>query len=118
MNILLAEDDVNFGRVLKTELEEERCAVDLVPNGVEAVLSFLSKTYDLVLLDIRMPRLSGNDTLKIIKRMNPHVPVITFSGNAGSHEIAESIECGAVKCLIKPFEISQLRWDVKNLILK
>ena len=118
MNILLAEDDVNLGWVLKTELEEDKYAVDLVSNGVEAILNFLSKTYALVLLDIRMPRLNGNDVLRIIKKLNPHIPVITFSGNAGSHEITESISCGAIKCFTKPFEISQLKCDIKDCILK
>ncbi len=59
MNILLAEDDKNFGLILKSELEEEHHRVDLVANGVEAVLSFINKAYDFVLLDLRMPRLSG-----------------------------------------------------------
>ena len=118
MNILLAEDDANFGLVLKTELEEDSYVVDLVANGVEAILNFLTKTYGLVLLDIKMPRLNGNDTLKIIKKMDPHMAVITFSGNAGSHEIAESIKCGAAQCLTKPFEISQLRCAIKNCILQ
>ena len=64
--ILLAEDDKNFGSVLQRDLEESLYHVSLVPDGVEAVLSFISKPYDFVLLDIRMPRLGGNDTLKII----------------------------------------------------
>jgi two-component system, OmpR family, response regulator len=118
LNILLAEDDRNFGFILKEELEQEHYRVDLVPNGVEAVLNFIHNPYDFVLLDLRMPRLSGTDALRIIKTINPKVPAITFSGNAGNCEIAESIKCGAIKCLTKPFEISQLRCDIKNCILK
>lgn len=78
MNILLADDDKNFGLILKSELEEEHHHVDLVSNGVEAVLSFLDNPYDFVLLDLRMPRLSGTDALRIIKNINPEVPAITF----------------------------------------
>ena len=114
LNILIAEDDINFGRVLKTELEEDKWAVDLAPNGVEAILSFLSRVYDLVLLDIRMPKLSGTDTLKIIKKLNPRVPVITFSGNAGNSEMAESVKFGAIKCLMKPFDIELLKKDIRG----
>ena len=112
MNILLAEDDRNFGLVLKNELEEDRVKVDLVQNGVEAILAFLSRNYDFVLLDLRMPRLNGIDALRIMRKMNPRIPVITISGNAGSQEMAESIECGALKCLRKPFEIASLRGDM------
>ena len=122
-NILLGEDDKNFGVVLKSELEEDQHEesqyhVDLVPNGVEVVLNFIVTSYDFVLLDIRMPRLNGNDTLRIITKSNPHVPAITFSGNAGGGEMEESVTCGAIKCLRKPFEIAQLKDDIRNHFLR
>jgi len=118
VKILLADDDNNFSTVIKYELEEERHAVDVVSDGVEAVLRFISNVYDFVLLDIRMPRLSGIDALKIIKRINPDVPAITFSGKAGDLEMAESLRCGAMKCFRKPFEIAQLKKDIKSYALK
>ncbi len=114
MNILLADDDGNFGLALKRELEEDRHLVDLVRNGVEAVLSFLHNSYDFVLLDLRMPRLGGTDALRIIKNINPHVPAITFSGNPGAGDVEESIRCGAGKCLKKPFDMALLREDIKK----
>jgi DNA-binding NtrC family response regulator len=114
LNILLADDDGNFGLALKKELEEDRHLVDLVANGVEAVLRFLNNTYDFVLLDLRMPRLGGTDALRIIKNINPRVPAITFSGDAGTAEIEESARCGAAKCLQKPFNVAQLREEIRN----
>ena len=114
LNILLAEDDRNFGFILKGELEQEHYCVDLVPNGVEAVLSFIQKPYDFVLLDLRMPRLSGIDALRIIKNLNPHMPAIAFSGNAGSIEMEETLKCGAVKCFSKPFAIAELIGDLRS----
>jgi two-component system, OmpR family, response regulator len=114
LNILLAEDDRNFGSILKSELEQESHCVDLVANGVDAVLNFISKAYDFVLLDLRMPRLGGTDALRIIKNLNPHVPAITFSGHAGSKEMEETLECGALKCFTKPFSISQLKDEIKE----
>lgn len=113
-NILLADDDRNFGLILKRELEEISYTVDHVPNGVDAVLNFIAKPYDLVLLDMVMPRLGGIDALKIIKRLNPSIPVITMSGKAGDREMSESLACGAFKCLPKPFEISLLKEDIKE----
>jgi len=65
-----------------------------------------------VLMNIKMPRLNGNDALRIMKRIKPQVPAITISGKAGSEELAESVECGA----IKPFEIAQLKGDLKSFI--
>lgn len=120
LEILLAEDDRNFGNVLKRELEEDGYIVTLVNDGVEAVLKFIGKgsDYDFVLLDIKMPMLDGINTLKIIKKLNPDVPAITFSGNAGSGEMAESVRAGAIRCLTKPFEIAQLKNDIKKYIAR
>ena len=90
VKILLADDDNNFGTVLKNELEEDRHAVDIVHDGVEAVLRFINNVYDFVLLDLRMPRLNGIDVLRIIKTINPDTPAITFAGKAGDFEMKES----------------------------
>ena len=117
VRILLAEDDKNFGMVMKQELEDDGHIVHLVNDGVQAVLRFIPGIYDLILLDIRMPRLTGTDALRIIKSINPHVPAITFSGNAGSHEISETLEYGALKCLSKPFAIGELKQDIRNYFM-
>jgi DNA-binding response OmpR family regulator len=117
VKILLADDDKNFGTVLKNELEEERHTVDVVSDGVEAVLRFINNVYDFVLLDIRMPRLNGIDVLRIIKTINPDVPAITFSGKAGDIEMKESLNFGAIKCFRKPFEIAQIKDSIKNFPL-
>ncbi len=114
MNILIAEDDRNFGRVLKTELEENGFAVHLASDGVAAVLDFIAGKFDFVLFDIKMPRLDGIDALRIIKKLDPNVPAITFSGNAGSGEMADSVKAGAIICLTKPFELGQLMKEIKK----
>ena len=118
MNILLAEDDRNFGFVLKNELEAEKYTIDHVTNGVDAVLSFVSNPYDFVLLDIKMPRLDGLDAVKIIRRINPDVPVISFSGSASQKEMSQSVACGAVHCLRKPFEIALLKSEIKDHVFR
>lgn len=112
--ILLAEDDRNFGRVLKAELEEAGHAVSLAPDGVEAVLVFIDARgmYDFVVLDIKMPRLDGISALRIIKKLDPEVPVVTISGNAGALEMADAVKAGAIRCLSKPFEIVNLLSEI------
>jgi DNA-binding response OmpR family regulator len=118
VNILLAEDDKNFARVLKRELEEDHHVVDHVSNGIEAVLACIDHVYQFVLLDIKMPGLNGNDALRIIKKLCPSVPIITFSGNAGQTEMAQSVKCGALKCFIKPFQVSALKEMITNHMMK
>lgn len=115
--ILIAEDDRKFGTILRDDLEDEGYVVNLCEDGVEAVLSFIGKgNYDFILLDIKMPKLDGINTLKIIKKLNPNIPAITFSGNAGSGEMAESIKVGAIRCLTKPFELELLKEEIKKYI--
>ncbi|MHB8836690.1 MAG: response regulator [Candidatus Methylomirabilia bacterium] len=114
MRILLAEDDRNFGRLVDTELSENGHEVDLVTDGVEAVLRCIDREYDFALLDIKMPRLDGINALRIIKRLRPGLPAITYSGNAGSGEMAESIRAGAVRCLTKPLSIARLLEEIEG----
>ncbi len=116
VKILIADDDKNFRTVLKNEMEEEKHSVDVAGDGVEAVLMFMTKPYDLVILDLIMPRLNGTDTLKIMKKFNPDVPIITVSGKAGDFEVAESLDCGALKSLRKPFEIGQLKELISGIV--
>ncbi len=113
MHILLIEDDKNYGLILKHELEAEAHRVDLASDGVEGVLQFIQDDYEMVLLDIRMPRLTGTDALRIIRSLDPDVPAIAFSANAGEREIQETLAAGANKCLQKPFALSRLKTEMK-----
>ena len=118
MNILIAEDDRNFGKILKTELQEEGYTIELVNDGVEAVLRCIDEQYDFLVFDIKMPKLDGINALRIIKRINPRIPAVTISGNAGSGEMAESVKVGAIRCLTKPFEIAQLKLEIKKQVAR
>ena len=117
MNILLAEDDRNLGIVVKSELEEDGYAVDLVNDGVGAVLKSLEKSYDFFLFDMKMPKLDGIHALRIIKKLDRYLPAIAFSGNAGQDEIADVLEAGAIGYLTKPFEIEELKESIKKQVL-
>ncbi len=114
MKILVVEDDRNFGRVLTGELQDSGYDVDLAVDGVEGVLRFIDERHDFVLLDIKMPKLDGINALRIMKKIDPDVAAMTYSGNAGSGEMAESVRAGAIRCLTKPFEIAQLRDELKR----
>jgi DNA-binding response OmpR family regulator len=115
LHILLAEDDKNLGEVLKREIEDENCSIDLVHDGVQAVLRFIDKPYDLVLLDISMPKLDGISVLMIMKKLNPKLAAIVLSGSANQEQIAEVLSKGAAKFMTKPFEIKELRGCIRNI---
>jgi len=114
MKILIAEDDKNLSFVLKEELAVSGHDIHLATDGVDAVLKCIAEDYDFVLLDVKMPKLDGINTLRIIKKLKPGMPVITYSGNAGSREMAEAVEAGAIRCLGKPFEIAQLQEEINT----
>jgi len=114
VNILLAEDDNIFGGIIKSELEEEGYVVDLVNNGVEAVLRFLDGPCDVFLSDIQMPKLDGIGALRIIRKLNRGVPAIVFSGNAGQDEIDEALAAGAERHFAKPFRMEDLKDCIRN----
>jgi DNA-binding response OmpR family regulator len=112
LNILLAEDDRNFSAVMKNELEDEDIHVDVVSDGVEAVLYFINNRYDAVLLDVSMPKLDGLSALKIIESLSPSVPVIVFSGKVGQDELDEA--AGGAICFRKPFLIAEMKDCMKR----
>jgi DNA-binding response OmpR family regulator len=114
LNILLAEDDRNLATVIKQELEDDDHSIDLVHDGVEAVLRVIDRQYHCILIDIVMPNLDGINALRIIKRLSPDVPVIVLSGNAGADQTEASCRMGAIKCLAKPFSMSELKGDIEK----
>ncbi|MBI4682793.1 MAG: response regulator [Nitrospirae bacterium] len=108
--VLLAEDNKNFGAILKQELEDDELSVDLVSDGVEAVLRFIGdQSYDMIVFDMAMPRLNGTDAVQIIKTIRPEVAALTFSGNLTDSDRSKSHEAGAVECFAKPFEIAKFK---------
>ena len=114
MKILIVEDDRNFSIVLRQELTDAGHTVEHAADGVEGVLRCIEEPFDFVLLDIKMPLLDGINALRIIKKIRPDMPAVTYSGNAGSGEMAESLRAGAIRCFIKPFRIAQLKEEIER----
>lgn len=113
--ILIADDERRFVELLSSELEAAGHSVDIVHDGVEAVLKVLDNKYDIALLDIMMPNLDGINATRIIRKINHSMPVIVFSGVAGSGEMALSLKAGAQRCLTKPFSVGTLLAEIKTI---
>lgn len=119
LKILLAEDNPNFGLVLKIELEHEGFAVDHVSDGVQAVLHFFyDPSYDVLLFDITMPELNGISAVTIIRSLYPDILPIIFSGNLTSDRKQAAYAAGAIACLSKPFDILQLKKSITDNSIK
>ena len=95
--------------VLKRILQREGYDVDTAQNGVDAMIQFIENDYQFVMMDIAMPRLDGADALRMMKKLKPDIPIVTFTGHVGHDDKARTIGLGAVTCLPKPVTVDQLR---------
>ncbi len=114
--ILLADDEYQLSKLLAIELEAAGYAVDQVSDGVEAVLKASENTYDIVLLDVKMPNLDGLNAIRILKKLNKSMPIISYSGSIRQDTFKEIINAGAVMFVPKPFSptwlITQIKWVI------
>ncbi|MCG3210025.1 MAG: Regulatory protein AtoC [Anaerolineae bacterium] len=106
--ILVADDEADVLEQLVDMLEYVGWQTGTAANGVEAVISALDESWDLVLMDIRMPKLDGINALRIIKHFHPNLPVVMFTGQAGQGDMLESARLGAFTCLTKPIDTDKL----------
>lgn len=113
--ILVVDDEAEIRDLCRLSLQAEGFACGAVENGVRALAALEERQYDLVLLDIDMPELSGREVLAHV-RATPPVPnlkVIMFSGRASGDELARLMAAGADDFLAKPFGLNQLLARVK-----
>ena len=114
-HVLVVDDEEEEVKFLTKELNNQGYVVEAAFDGVEAVLKVADGSWDALLLDIRMPKLDGLNALRIIRRLNPNVPVIMFSGSASNNEMVMSTRLGADKCLLKPIDLKSLSKTLKDL---
>lgn len=113
-SVLLADDNELNAMVYASFLEEWGCAVTTVVNGIEAVAAIRSAPFDLVLMDIHMPALSGNSAIRQIREFNTTVPIIALTASALPGDIILSISAGANDFLQKPVSSAQLNQFLKK----
>lgn len=116
MRLLLVEDEVKVASFIRRGLEAERFAVDVVADGQRAVELASAYEYDLVILDLMLPGLSGTEVLHEIRQGNAHVPVMILTARDALHEKVQHFEIGADDYLTKPFAFAELLVRVKALL--
>ena len=108
-NILIIDDDEELCEELKEILETEGYAVDLSLDGKEVHTVLSTKRYDLILLDIKLPDITGEKLLLYIKDSMPDIPVFIVSGSPlTSKERSTRLHAVADKVIAKPFRISEV----------
>lgn len=106
--ILVVEDDDECCQWLQIILEDLGCILDVAVNGQEAVDKVKNKTFDVVLMDIRMPVLNGYEAARSIRDMNKDLPIIALTAHALPWIEERYRDSGMNDYLLKPFEKEQL----------
>lgn len=106
-NILIIEDDEKIRRILQLELTHEGYRVDTAIDGDDGINKFNSNKYDLILLDLMLPKLSGEEVCKNIRSMS-EIPIIVITAKDQIKNKIELLDMGADDYITKPFNIDEL----------
>jgi two-component system response regulator PilR (NtrC family) len=116
--ILVADDEQSMREFLDIMLKKEGYKVSLAPNGEEVVKMMDNDLFDLVLLDIRMPKLDGISTLKKIKAIAPETIVIMITAYASADTAIKAMKEGAYDYITKPFKVEEIKLIINNALEK
>jgi DNA-binding response OmpR family regulator len=108
MRILIAEDEAGIARFLESALKAEGFATEVAADGESAELLATTGDFDLVLLDVMLPRRSGLDVLAAIRRRRPEVPVILVTALGEREDVIAGLDGGADDYVTKPFDLEEL----------
>jgi two-component system, OmpR family, response regulator len=107
-SILVVEDEEKIARVLELELEYEGYSVTKVVDGLEALEAYRTGHWDLILLDVMLPGLSGIEILRRIRKNDLHTPVLLLTAKSSVEDKVSGLDLGANDYITKPFQIEEL----------
>lgn len=115
MRILLVEDESSVFSFIMRGLEEQNMNVDLARDGLEGKIQALQSNYDLIILDVLLPRLSGLEICRDIRKHNKTVPILMLSALGTLEDKVSGLELGADDYLVKPFHFKELLARIQAL---
>jgi len=116
MRLLLVEDERKVSDLVARALRAESYAVDVAEDGQRGWELAQSYQYDLIILDLMLPQLPGEELLRRIRRTNPNVPILVLTARAATQDKVNNFEAGADDYLTKPFAFAELVMRVKALL--
>ncbi len=108
MRILIVEDEFNLADVVASRLRKEKYSVDVSSNGEDGLDNALTNIYDLIILDIMLPKMNGIEILKEIKKSKIDAKVIMLTAKSLIEDKLEGFDTGANDYVTKPFHIEEL----------
>lgn len=116
MRVLLVEDDPGLGYGLQVALKPEGYAVDWLTDGVQALQALETAPFDLVILDLGLPRLDGLSVLRQLRAQGNSTPVLILTARDAVQDRIDGLDSGADDYLIKPFDTTELKARIRALL--
>ncbi|WP_028949961.1 response regulator transcription factor [Sulfurihydrogenibium subterraneum] len=116
MKVLIIEDEKKLGKLIKKGLEEESFIVDLVYTGKEALDFITTQSYDVIILDLMLPDISGKDVLIKIRNSGIKTPVIVLTAKDEVKDKIELLDAGADDYITKPFDFDELLARIRAVV--
>lgn len=116
MRILLVEDDYQLGDAVKTGLTQLGCVVDWLHDGESARVAVRSESFEAIILDLGLPKLSGLGFLQSIRQEGNTTPVIILTARDSVEDRVKGLDSGADDYLTKPFDLNELGARVRALV--
>ncbi len=114
--LLIVDDDKQIRELLAFDIAQSGYIVDTALDGQEGLQKALENNYDLILLDVMMPKMNGYDVCKNIRIAKPDIPILLLTAKGTIEDKTQGFDCGADDYLIKPFEIQEVLLRIRALL--
>ncbi|MBE7709633.1 MAG: response regulator transcription factor [Cyanobacteria bacterium SIG32] len=114
--ILIVDDDDEIRELLEFDVSQSGYFVDTARDGMEGLNKALNNTYDLILLDVMMPKMNGFDVCKNIRQAKLAIPILMLTAKGTIDDKTEGFDCGADDYLVKPFDIQEVLLRIRVLL--
>lgn len=116
--ILIVDDDKSIRKTLRDILEFEKYEVEESTDGLDCMVKLKQNKYDVIILDVKMPRMDGMEAIEKIQNLNPDIPVIMISGHGNIDTAVEAVKKGAFDYIQKPPDLNRLLITLRNAMDK
>ncbi len=116
--VLVVDDDASMQRMLRQRLEREGYAVQTAPNGQEGLDLIRKEVFNLIITDVRMPKLGGDELVRAVAQFNPDIPIIVMTAFGEVNEAVQLMQVGIYDYFTKPFDVEDLVVKVKKALDK
>ena len=116
MRILVVEDEIDLNNLIYRWLKKKGYALDSAFDGEQALNLYHENDYDLILLDLNLPKISGLDVLRMVRKENMRIKILILSAQTAIDERVRGLDMGANDYLIKPFDLRELEARIRTLL--